>query len=88
MEARRRCKASGSAGTNHCIVFVITVYSHQEVRESVYRGGRGYRAQTKGVGRQGRDDCVRICVDGAEILMTCQGKLEVAVCVGCLVVAV
>jgi len=87
MEALRRCKASGSAGTNCCIVFVITVFSHQEVRESVYRAGRRYRVQTKGVVLQERDNCVGICVDATEIVMTCKGKLRVTASVGCLVVA-
>lgn len=69
-------------------MFVITVFSHQEVRESVCRGGRGYYVQTKGMVLQERDNCVGISVDASEILMTCQRKLVVAVCVGCLAVAV
>jgi hypothetical protein len=44
--------------------------------------------QTKGVELHERYNCVGICVDAPEILMTCQGKLVVAVYVGCLVVTV
>ena len=44
--------------------------------------------QTKGAVLQELDNCVGICVDASEILMTCQGKLVVAVCVGCLVVTI
>jgi len=86
MEAPRRCKASGSAVRNCRFVFVITVFSHQEVRESVYRAGRGCRVQTGGVVLQERDNCVGIYVGAAKMLMTCQGKLGVTACVGCLVV--
>ena len=69
-------------------MFVITVFSHQWVREGIYRAGRRYHVQTKDVELREGDNYVGIYVDASEILMTCQGKLEVAVCVGCLVVAV
>jgi len=52
----------------------------------VYRAGRRYHVQTKGVLLQDRDNCVGICIDNSEILMTCQGKFVVADCVGSLVV--
>ena len=87
MEALRKCKAKGLAGTHCHTALVITVFSHQEVRESVYRAGKGYRVQPKGVVLQERDNFVGICVDVAESLMTCQAKLPVTACAGCLVVA-
>ena len=70
-------------------MLVITVFSHQEVRESIYSEQEGdTMCRQEGVEPQEQDHCVGICVDASAILMTCQRKLVVAICVGCLVVAV